>query len=448
MNLNRMLATTLSTAIGCLSLSAPANAVIVSEKTFGMAATGVAYPQDAFAAAFNPAGAVEINDRIDIGVTWNHTTGGSKVQGNIFDAIPPIHAALGGNVNGTFPGYKTKDFYSADFGINKRLGECGQWAVGLVVYNRNFVKTTFNKPFVLFGTSNPGLEYLNETISPVIAYRINESHNIGLTVNCQVERLKVNGIEKFTQPSPFTGLPRSVSPNNVTNKGYDWSVGWGVTLGWQWHITDSLTFGATYQPRTSMPKLKKYKGFIAEGKLDVPQMWSVGLAWKYCDYGTIAFDVQQYDWDGVRALHNNLEHNGVVEPLGAKHGPGFGFKTQTFYRLGIDYMISCDWTVRAGFRYGRAPFGPSQTAVNQLTLDTCEYFATCGASFRPNECNEISAFFAYGFEKKIKGKNSIPPGAPIPLPTQPIPNPNGFGGGEADVHQRQIVLGVSWGYDY
>ena len=448
MNFNRILATTLGTAIGVLAFSAPAEAVIGSVKTFGMAATGVAYPQDAQAAMFNPAGAVEIGNRIDAGITWVRENGHATVSGNVFDSIPPVHAALGGDVNGTFHGFRTKDFYNGDFGINYRFGACDEWALGLVVYNRNFVKTTYSQPLVLFGTSNAGLEYLNETISPVLAYKINECHNVGITVNCQVSRLKVNGIERFNDPSPFTGLPRTIAPGHVSNRGYDWAVGWGVTLGWQWHITDDLTFGATYQPRTRMPKFDKYKGFAAGGRIDIPSMWSVGIAYKYCNCGTIAFDVQQYLWNDVRALNNNLENKaGVVAPLGAKDGPGFGFRDQAFYRLGIDYMLTCDLTVRAGYRYGDDPFGTSQTAVNILTLDTVQHYVTLGASYWATDAIELSMFTGYGFEKKVKGKNSIPDGQPV-SPFLPNYNKNGLGGGNADLVESKFILGVSFGYDY
>lgn len=454
MNLNRILATTLGTAIGVLAFSAPAEALIGSVKTFGMAATGVAYPQDAQAAMFNPAGAVEIGNRIDAGISWVREHGHATVEGNILNSIPipAVQAAIGGQINGKFNGFRTKDFYSGDFGVNYRFGECDQWAVGLVVYNRNFVKTTYSQPLPLFGNTNAGLEYLNETISPVLAYKLNESHNFGLTLNFQVERLKVNGIEKFNDPSPFTGLPRTVAPGHVSNKGYNWAVGVGFTLGWQWHITDDLTFGATYQPKTKMPILDKYKGFAAGGRINIPAMWSVGLAYKYCNRGTIAFDVQQYLWNGVRSLHNPLTtSDGVVQPLGAKNGPGFGFKDQTFYRLGIDYMVTCDLTVRAGYRYGDDPFGSSQTAVNILTLDTVQHYATLGASYWASDAIELSMFTGYGFEKKVKGKGSIPPKQPVSpaLPNPPFPyDPDGLGGGEANLVESKFILGVSFGYNF
>lgn len=405
-------------SIGLTTLSSQAEAVMVSVKTFGMAATGVAYPQDALAAAFNPAGPVEICDRVDGGITWARDWGHSKVSGN----------ALGPLVNGRYDGFRTKDFYPVDFGVNKRFGRCYEWAAGLVTYNRNLSKTTFNRPFFIFGTSKAGLEYLNQTISPYIAYKINESHNIGLSVNCQVERLKVNGIQRFDNAQ------RTIAPGHLTNKGYDWAIGWGATIGWQWHILDNLTFGATYQPRTSMPKFGKLKGFPAGKKIDIPAMWSLGIAWKYCEWGTVAFDVQQYEWNNVRALNNNLlDKDGDLGLLGAKNGPGFGFKNQTFYRVGIDYLLTCDLTVRAGFRYGNIPFGRSQTAVNQLTLDTTRYFVTCGATYRHNDKTELSAFYAYGFSQTLKGKESIPAA---------------FGGGEVDLTAGKFALGVSLGYYY
>lgn len=428
MRLNRLCLITLGSFVGFLSLSTSAEAILASVKTFGMAATGVAYPQDALAAAFNPAGHVEIGDRVDFGNTFSQYRGHSKIKGNI---IPPF--LIGGPVNGTYNGYKTNSINTPDFGINKRLGcEC-EWAIGLVAYNRNFSKTRYNKPFLLLGNKPAGLEYVHETISPVIAYKINDSHNIGISINCNIQRLKVNGIENFANPF------RSVSPNNVTDKGYDYSTGWGVTFGWQWHITPTLTFGLTYQPETPMPKFHKYKGFLAQkGRFNIPTFYSAGIAWRFVECATIAFDVQRYEWKQIRALHNDLIHDGVLEKLGSKNGPGFGWKNQTFYRVGVDWAICESWIVRAGYRYGNSPIRRSQTVVNQLTLETVESFVTCGATYIINECNELSAFFAYGFQHGIKGKNSIPPGLP----------PRGFGGGEADLTQQQYAVGFSYGFEY
>lgn len=431
MKLNRVLVATIGACVGFLSISSSADALLASVKTTGMAATGIAYPQDAFAAAFNPAGAVEICDRLDVGFTWGQDKGHTRIRGNLIGQALPEDI-----INGTFNGFRQSNTYSPDFGINKRLGCDNEWAVGLVIYNRNYSKTSYKHPFVLLGTSKAGLEYINETASAVVAYRINDAHNIGITVNYQGQRIKVDGLENFDNAL------RSVHPDHVTNKGYNYSSGWGVTLGWQWHVCDGLTFGLTYQPETSMSRLNKYDGFIS-GRLNVPAIYSGGIAWRYCENATVAFDVQHYAWSQIRAFNNTLLHKNqdgvqVLERLGSKNGPGFGFQDQTFYRFGMDYMIDDCWTIRAGYRYSTCPIRKSQTVVNILTLDVVQHFFTCGASFLVNENNEVSALFAYGFPHKLKGKNSIPVGPP----------PVGFGGGEADLKAQKLAIGLSWGWYY
>lgn len=420
MKLNRFLTTALGAFAAILSQSSQAEALAASIKAFGMAGTGVAYAQDALTVAYNPAGMAWIGDRVDVGVHWAHDTGHTKVVGN----ISPLS-------NGFYKGYKTKNFYSPEFGINKTFGcEC-EWSIGLAVYNRQQSKTTYNKPFSLIGTSNLGLEYVHETISPVLAYRLNDCHSFGITLNCMVQRIKANGIQKFDNAT------FSAHPGSTTNRGYAWSVGWGTTLGWQWKIIDGLTFGLTYQPKTKMPKFSKYKGFIAQGgKFDIPQVASAGLSWRFVECATLCFDVQYYDWKQIKALHNPLV-GGLTElatdKLGTSNGTGFGWRSQTFYRVGIDYALTEDLVVRAGFRHANTPIRKSQTVVNQLTLDTVENFVTTGATYTLSNCQELSAYFAWGFENKIKGKNSIPAT---------------LGAGESNITQQKYALGVAWGMNY
>ena len=69
--------TALFAAIGALPNEAAA--FLAGAKATGMAATGIAYPQDAFAGAYNPAGAVEVGDRFDIGFAWLRNDGHANV---------------------------------------------------------------------------------------------------------------------------------------------------------------------------------------------------------------------------------------------------------------------------------------------------------------------------------------------------------------------------------
>lgn len=408
-----------------------AEAVLASVKSTAMAATAVAHPIDALAGAYNPAGITDVGDRFDVGAYWVRDEGKATVTGNLEE-----------DLNTSYDPFRTKDFYAGDFGITKSFCTefCCQdieWSLGFVAYDRNFQKTTYKEPLPLLGTSNPGLEYAHVTLAPILAVKINECHSLGIAFNVQVERFKANGLQNFDNAL------LSSDPGNVTNRGYDYSVGFTPTLGWMWHINDCLTVGLTYQPKTKMPKLKKYSGFIAQhGRLDIPQKIGAGIAWEFIPCATIAFDIEHIDWEQIKALKNNLlASDGSYNQLGSSDGPGFGFRNQMYYRVGLEYQLNECLTLRAGYRWVRTPFGRSQTAVNLLTDDCVESFFTCGATWNFDECNEISGLFAYGFDRTVNGSDSIP----LAIPTTPaIP----LGGGNVNLKERKFAVGISWGHSY
>lgn len=405
--------------VSCLSLTtSDIHAVLASVKTTGMAATGIAYPQDAEAGAFNPAGMVDVGDRFDVGFSVARESRKTRVHGNLAP-IPGINGKFDAN-------HKAKYAFNGDFGINKMLG-CNA-SIGLVVYNRNYNKTKYHRPLPLFGTTKAGLEYVHETISPTFAIKLWCKHNFGISLNYMVQRIWVQGLQNFAN-ALF-----SKHPAHLTNHRYSWSQGVSFTLGYRCQVTNCLSVGVTYQPKTYMSKFKKYRGFLAgNGRLNIPQKIGGGVAWRFLPCATVAFDVEYINWKRVKALHRPLQHNLVAHKLGSHNGSGFGFRDQWYYRIGIDYDVTSWLTVRAGFRHANTPIKRSQTAVNALTVDTIEDFLTLGATACLNPCNEFSFFYAHGFNYKVRGKHSIPAN---------------FGFGEADLKEYADVVGISWGHTY
>lgn len=423
----RCLFTSLAALTFVLTPTQNTEALIASVKATGMGAVGVAKPQDALAAAYNPAGITDIGDRIDAGIVWGHDQGDGIASGNRSPAAPLV--------NGKFNAFTTHDFYAPDFGINKQLCLYG-WdvAVGLCVYNRNASKTTYGQSFPLFGTSNLGMEYIHQTISVPVAVKFCD-HSFGVSLNYMVQRIKVNGLQRFDNPA-FTR-----HPGFLTNKGYAYSNGVGFTLGWKWDILPSLSVGATFQPRTSMNRFGKYKGFLAQdGLLNIPPLASVGISYRYIPQSSINFDVQYVGWRNCRSIHNRIQpaFNNILlgqadYRLGGSKGLGFGWRSQWIYRVGIDYDLSCEWTVRAGARFAKSTIPASQTAVNLLTNDPCGNFIMGGFSYRPNETFEFSAYYANGFDRVTKGFNTIPAQ---------------LGGGNTSLKQAKTAVGLSLGYNY
>ena len=403
----------------CMQFST-VEAIFASVKSTGKAATCIADPEDSLVGAYNPAGIIGVGDRFDAEGGWLRNYGTARVSGN----LSPL-AAL---VNGNFQGMRTHDVYPGSFGITKAFCLCNfEVSAGVVFYNRNYQKTTYNKAFVLLGTSHLGLEYLNQTLSPILAVRICDRHSFGISANYQVERVKVNGIENFDN-ALFSN-----HPGRVTNKGYSWSTGLGVTIGYWGQLTDCLSVGLTYQPETFMHHLGKYKGFLAQhGKLNIPPKYGAGIAYRILPCVIVAFDVEYIQWDHIKALHNKLLHHGVLEKLGTRNGPGFGFRNQTYYRVGAEWQINDCWAVRAGFRHANSPVRRSQTTVNLLSIDCVEDFVTVGATWAWR-CHEISGLFAWGFQKNIHGRNVIPPL---------------FGGGNVRLKEQKYALGLAWGWNF
>lgn len=414
---------TLTSAV-CLILCTPSpylSAFTAGSKAAGMASTGIAYPQDAYAGAFNPAGSVSVGDRFDIGGSLLRNHGQAKVNTKYSPANNP---------NGTFNAFRSPNLYTIDFGVNKnfftKIHECGfNWSLGLVLYNRAIQKTTY-KTLPLLGRSKLGLEYVHETISPLLSVQLTEEHAIGISLDVHIQRLKANGLEQFDHDL------FSTSPSHVTNKGYAYSSGVGITVGWKWQPYEDLTFGVTYRPKTNMSKLHKYKGLIPQGGLlAIPERWGVGLAYQFFCCATLAFDVEWVNWQKIPSVHNPFMYKGEVNVFGSKDGPALGFRNQTIYRIGIDYAFNEFWIFRAGFRHGKTFVRKTETVLNSLLCNTYENVATAGFTFTLNGCNELSVFYAHAFKNTIHGKESIP---------------TNLGSGNVNLSQSSNSLGITWGY--
>ncbi len=469
--------------------SKPAEALLAGVKTTGMAATSVSHPIDAFAGVYNPAGITLICDQLNTGISWVQTYQRGKVRdlpeyppAVVFQGLPTGSATVQpSEFNQDYNGAKTADIYVPEFAVKKGwcLDLCGknvEMASGIIVHNRNDLKTTYGRAFSLFGTSPMGLEYIHQTAAFLLSARFCEMHSIGVSVNYNVHRLKVNGLEKFANPL------FSIHPDDTTNRGYNWSNGWGVIIGYLFEYK-CFKAGAAYHPRAKMNKFKKYRGFVAdEGMFDIPERFTAGISYRFMHCLTAAFDYEHIRWQGIPQLRNktfpNLDNawdaatqmptDFDVWALGAPRGPGFGFDNQSFYRFGVEYKMNNCFTLRAGFRHADTPIKREFTAVNLLTLDLMENVITFGGTWRLNRCHEISFFYGLGMTKKLKGKKSVPATIPqpvvvngnvvarvdIPINAQVADNgtelilPYERNTGEIDIKQRRVALGLGYTWYY
>jgi len=425
------LAAAVAAAFVPLLLASPAQATNgyfqhgVGIKAQGMGGAGIAVPQDALAAANNPANMAFIGNRIDFGLTWFRPSRSATISG-MPNFGPPFP-----DFNGTFDGDDKTDFFIPEFGYNQAISPA--MTLGVSVYGNGGLNTSYTTPIPLFGSTKAGVDVSQLFIAPTVTYKLAADHAIGVALNIAYQRFEANGLQNFA--------PYSSSPAHLTENGYDSSYGFGVRVGYTGRLTPNLTIGATYQSKTSMSEFDDYKGLFAEqGGFDVPANYGIGIAFKPIAPLTLAFDIVRIEYSGIKSISNPLLPNFAQAPLGADGGAGFGWEDVTAYKLGIEYAFSPDFTLRGGYNYGKQPIPASETLFNILAPGTVEQHFTLGATWTLANKGELSFSFMYAPEKEVQGPGSIPTAGLFQQPG--LPN------GNADIRLKEMSFGIAYGWRF
>jgi long-chain fatty acid transport protein len=389
-------------------------------KAIGMGGAAIALPQDAIAAANNPAGMAMLGNRIDFGVNW-FSPGGREAT--IVGSPAPFNGT-------TYDGDEKSNFFIPEFGYNQMLD--AKTSLGVSVYGNGGMNTFYSQPFPLFGSTKPGVDLSQLFVAPTVGYKVAPEHAIGLSVNLAFQRFKAHGLENFTAPSG--PMQFSAYPSDVTNNGYENSFGYGFRVGYLGQITPQFAIGLTYQSKTWMSEFDRYRGLFAEqGGFDIPANYGIGLAVKPMPGLDIAFDVVKIEYSGVRSINNPLMPNLFQARLGTDGGAGFGWQDVTAYKLGIQYAVNPQLTIRGGYNYGEQPIPSSETLFNVLAPGTVEDHWTLGATWTLANKSELTFGFMYAPSVTVNGANSVP--AP-------------FGGGNVNIKLKEMSFGVAYGWKF
>ncbi len=394
-------------------------------KAKGMGGTSIAVTGDAFGGANNPATMAYAGNQFAIGIDLFSPSrkaersggaafglDGSADSDSKYFGIPEVaynymvrpDVALGitvygnGGMNTDYPG-----------GQLPSPGACGP-ATG--------PGTGFNPapgPYNLFcGNGRLGVDLSQLVIAPTLAWRFHPDHSIGISPLFAYQRFKAEGLQAFE------GL--STSPGNVTNRGYDSSTGWGVRVGYYGQITPQFAVGATYQSKLSMGELDKYNGLFAEqGGFDIPSTWGVGIAVRPTPQWLLALDYVRINYSDVKAINNRSDlilqcaGGDTSACLGGSNGAGFGWQDVDVVKVGVQYELNAQWTVRAGYNHSDNPIQSRDVTFNVLAPGVIRDHATLGATYKWDPQNEVTGAFMYAFNNTVQGpsllNNFFPPQA-------------------------------------
>jgi len=358
-----------------------------------LAGATTAVADDAFTGSSNPGKLFAAGNRTDVGA----------------DIFMPYRRVERTGSNSIYDFSTTSDkglFLIPEAAFSRRIN--GRWAWGLTLYGNGGLNTDYrgdngtpgssfapgecgNLPAnFFFGCGKAGIDIMQLVVAPGVAYQIAPGHTIGIAPLLTAQRFKAYGFQAFA------GL--SKLPTDVTNRGKDWALGAGVRVGWFGEITPWLNLGAAYASKVYMDKFEKYEGLLAEGSLDIPANFSVGLALMASERLTFSFDYQRINFGDVKAVSNGVL-NTLLDPagqaLGTSGGSGFNWGNQDNFRFGLAYAVTPAVTLRGGYAYGERPQrgdGINSVTFNMLT-PTAENQFTAGFSWQPRPERELN--FAY-----------------------------------------------------
>jgi long-chain fatty acid transport protein len=288
--------------------------------------------------------------------------------------------------------------------------------------------STFAPANALCGSGDLGVDLTQLIIAPTAAYKMNAQHSIGAALLLGYQRFKAEGLQAFDNPPggpQFTGAKGS-----VTNNGYDSSTGYGIRIGYLGKISDTVSIGAAYASKMKMGKFDKYKGLFAEnGGFDIPENYNLGVAFTAMPGMTVALDYQRINYSKVASIGNSSSNQA---PLGSANGPGFGWQDVDVIKLGVDYKMDNQLTLRGGYNHSSNPIRSQDVSFNILAPGVVQSHYTLGMTYADSKVSEYTAALMYAPRVTVSGPSLFNglfgPGA----------------GGNETIGMSQFSLGVAW----
>ena len=200
------------------------------------------------------------------------------------------------------------------------------------------------------------IELASIYIQPTIGYQINESTSVGFGPALVI------GMVDFNRNLSTSLTDANGNRSNVTIEASNLTE-WGYNLGILHKINDKLTFGASYRSEVIVEARGEDAEFSdipaalqgtfpAEAEFDadlpLPAELTIGIAYKYSDKLTLAFDINRTYWDVFDTL--------LVEfDTGLDSDNPRLYEDSNIYRFGAQYRYNDKWTFRGGIYFDDTP---------------------------------------------------------------------------------------------
>jgi long-subunit fatty acid transport protein len=207
-----------------------------------------------------------------------------------------------------------------------------------------------------------------KAFSPAYAVQITEDISFGFTLNFWTDVM--GGRNGWKEEFRSQG-ERTINGSLIYTSQYDYSHeyesarGFNFNLGVLWQINEIITFGAVFKGplklKMSHSYIKHTSGTIVEKinedrkELNLPLSYGAGLAFRFSDAFTFAFDAYRTEWG---QYFFTAEDGSRTSPLDGRPRSESHIKATNQVHVGAEYLFILEKTiipVRGGVFYGPEP---------------------------------------------------------------------------------------------
>ncbi len=381
---------------------------------------GVADSRDAMALSLNPAGLVDVNRQLQLGVSLFMPYRSYTATGSIF--VAPGSYDSKGNI---FP--VPNMAYSSPIDANSAWGIALYGNGGMNTNWPNMTNTAIGCPAggtgVFCDGSQLHVDLMQAFVSVGYAHRFG-NFSVGIAPVAAIQRIRVQGL------GAFVGV--SSDPANMTSGDYSYSYGGGLHLGVQWKVMPNVRVGFAGQTPMWMTKFHKYAGLFADGGgFDIPANLTAGVAWDVMPNVTLMADYKHIFYGSVASIANPMTSPAL---LGQSNGSGFGWSDIDIIKLGAEWRATPKWTFRVGYSHNTNPISSSDVTFNILAPGVVTDHFTGGFAYKATPHSILEFAAAYVPPNSVSG--------PEKAGTTAAPTP----GSNIDIsmHQFQFTLGYTY----
>lgn len=407
-------------------------------KNKGMAGAGIATPEEAMAISNNPASALLVGNRIEVGASLFNPNRSYSTTPSL------LNGAMGTLTIGPNNLSSAREYFGIPHvAMTRQLNDVSAW--GFAFYGHGGMNTKWEGGSITtdpdgpgpapilnlpgtYGAGTAGVDLSQAFLDLTYARKFSDKLSVGLSAVLVAQVFEAQGLglfagytESFVNNFFTTGMPDPSVVTNLTNNGHDNSTGFGFKVGVNSQLTDSIALALMYRTEVDMSEFDSYSDLFANnGDFDIPANAKFGLSFKANDKVTLSTDVEHTWFSKIAAISNpiaNLFTCPTVNPastsaagcLGGANGAGFGWSDMTVVKLGAQVKTKGDWTWRVGYSHSNHPIDKSEVLFNILAPAVINDHLSVGFTKDFGPKRELNVAFTKALSGSARGANPFDP---------------------------------------